>query len=285
MATFGKTIRLFLVEGNTNGMITAELSNWTGKAFKIPRIKLKEYAGREELKNPGVYILFGKNDNNDDAAYIGEGEPITDRIQSHYSKKDFWNEALLFVSKDKYLNKASIKYLENRLHELAKKANRYAIDNDNTPTKSGVSEPEQAELEEFLSNIKLLTSSLGHRIFEEIGETIEKEDNKDLIFFCKSTSGVSASGSPSTEGFVVFQDAIFSKVELPSLTESIRKEKQKMIIDGLLNEVGDFYKLQKHYNFNSSSRAAAMLLGRSASGPLEWKTAQGVQLKKFEESV
>jgi len=87
MLTFGKTIRLFLVEGNTNGMITAELSNWTGKAFKIPRIKLKEYAGREELKNPGVYILFGKSDNNDDAAYIGEGEPIIDRIQSHYSKK------------------------------------------------------------------------------------------------------------------------------------------------------------------------------------------------------
>jgi hypothetical protein len=64
MMTFGKIIRLFLVEGNTNGMITANLSNWTGKAFKIPRIKLKEYAGREELKNPVVYILFGKKDKN-----------------------------------------------------------------------------------------------------------------------------------------------------------------------------------------------------------------------------
>ena len=175
--------------------------------------------------------------------------------------------------------------MENRLHELAKKANRYVIDNDNTPTKSGVSEPEQAELEEFLSNIKLLTSSLGHRIFEEVGETLEKEDNKELIFFCKSSSGVSASGSPSTEGFVVFKDALFSKIELSSLTESIKKEKQKMIIDGLLIANGDFYRLQKHYNFNSSSRAAAMLLGRSASGPLEWKTVKGVQLKQFEESI
>lgn len=32
---FGKTIRLFLVEGNTNGLVTAELSNWTGKAFFV----------------------------------------------------------------------------------------------------------------------------------------------------------------------------------------------------------------------------------------------------------
>lgn len=282
---FGKTIRLFLVEGNTNGMITAELSNWTGKAFKIPRIKLKEYASREELKNPGVYILFGKNDNNEDAAYIGEGEPIIDRIQSHYSKKDFWNESILFVSKDKYLNKASIKYLENRLHELGKKANRYVIDNDNIPTKSGVSEPEQAELEEFLANIKLLTASLGHRIFEEVGETLEKENNQDVIFFCKNSSGISGTGSPSTEGFIVFKDSVFSKIEHPSLTESIRKEKSKMIIDGALVGDGNHYKLKKHYTFNSSSRAAAMLLGRSASGPLEWKTAKGIQLKKFEETV
>lgn len=29
MKALGKTIRLFLVEGTTNGLITAELSNWT----------------------------------------------------------------------------------------------------------------------------------------------------------------------------------------------------------------------------------------------------------------
>jgi hypothetical protein len=117
ISSFGKTIRLFLVEGNTNGLISAELSNWTGKAFKIPRIKVKEYLSREEFRNPGIYILFGKNEKNEDAAYIGEGEPVIERIKDHLSKKEFWNEVILFVSKDKYLNKASIKYLENRLHK------------------------------------------------------------------------------------------------------------------------------------------------------------------------
>jgi hypothetical protein len=68
--SFGKTIRLFLVEGNTNGLITAELSNWTGIGVKVPKIKIKEYNSRSELQKPGVYILFGKNENNEDSAYI-----------------------------------------------------------------------------------------------------------------------------------------------------------------------------------------------------------------------
>src|ERR1700760_1420349 len=129
--SFGKTIRLFLIEGSTNGLISAELSNWTGKAFKIPRIQVKDYLTREEFKNPGIYILFGKNDKNEEAAYIGEGEPVIDRIKDHLTKKEFWNEVILFVSKDKYLNKASIKYLENRLHGIGNNANRYFIYNNN----------------------------------------------------------------------------------------------------------------------------------------------------------
>ncbi len=286
MATpFGKTIRLFLIDGTTNGLISAELSNWTGKAFKIPRIKVKEYLTREEFKNPGVYILFGKNEKNEDAAYIGEGEPVIDRIKDHLVKKDFWNEVVLFVSKDKYLNKASIKYLESRLHGIGNSANRYFIYNNNLPTMSGVSEAEQAELEEFLSNIKLLTSTLGHKLFEDIGETLEKNNNKDFVFFCKNNAGANASGSLSTEGFIVFENSLFMKEYQPSLTESIRNERAKMIIDNILVDTGDHLLLKKPYTFNSSSRAAAMVLGRSATGPGEWTTENGITLKKIEAQV
>lgn len=283
MATpFGKTIRLFLVEGSTNGLISAELSNWTGKAFKIPRIKVKEYLAREEFKSPGIYILLGKNEKNEEAAYIGEGEPVIDRIKDHLSKKDFWNEVILFVSKDKYLNKASIKYLENRLHSIGDNANRYFIYNSNIPTMSGVSEAEQAELEEFLSNIKLLTSTLGHKIFENINETLETDNNKGIEFICKNNAGAYALGSPSTEGFIVFENAFFIKENQPSLPESIRNEKAKMIIDGVLIDNGSLLILKKPYTFNSSSRAASMILGRSATGPGEWTTAKGITLKKLE---
>lgn len=34
---YGKSIELFLVNGTADSIITAELSNWNGKAIKIPR--------------------------------------------------------------------------------------------------------------------------------------------------------------------------------------------------------------------------------------------------------
>jgi len=125
--SFGKTIRLFLLNGSTNGLTTAELSNWTGIGVKVPRIKLKDYYARTEFQKPGVYILLGKdeNDKDQDAAYIGEAEVISERLSHHLANKEFWNEVIFFSSKDKYLNKASVKYLEHRLHDIDDKAGRY----------------------------------------------------------------------------------------------------------------------------------------------------------------
>lgn len=54
---YGKSIELFLVNGTADSIVTAELSNWNGKAIKIPRI---EVAGckREDITQAGVYFLF-----------------------------------------------------------------------------------------------------------------------------------------------------------------------------------------------------------------------------------
>ncbi len=40
---FGKTIKVFLIDGEPNGRMTCELSNWTGKVYKIPRNLLKTW--------------------------------------------------------------------------------------------------------------------------------------------------------------------------------------------------------------------------------------------------
>lgn len=280
MNTFGKTIRLFLVDGTVNGLTTAELSNWTGIGIKVPRIKIKEYNSRPEFQKPGIYILIGKGENNEDAAYIGEAEIIAERLSDHIAHKDFWNEVIFFGSKDKYLNKASVKYLENRLYDLAVKAGRFSI-NQNIPTRSELSEAEQAEVEEFLANIKVLTIIMGHRIFEALEETIERNEAQHQMFFCKNGAGAISRGIPSTEGFIVYKDSLLLITEQPSLSDGIRLQRQQMLIDGTLQVEGDCYRLTKDYVFTSSSRAASATLARSASGPLEWKTEKGVQLKFF----
>lgn len=279
---YGKTIRLFLVDGTSNGLTTAELSNWTGIGVKVPRIKVKEYSSRTEFQKPGVYILIGKGDNNEEAAYIGEAEIVYERLAHHISHKDFWNEVLFFGSKDKYLNKASVKYLENRLHELALATGRYKID-QNTPTRSELSEAEQAELEEFLANIKVLTAALGYKIFEALSETVETRETKEQIFYCKNSAGAYSRGTPSTEGFIVYKGSLFMIQEQLSIPDGVKFEREQMKVEGTLIEQGGHYYLTKDYVFTSSSRAAGATLARSASGPIEWKTEVGIQLKQLEE--
>ena len=170
---FGKTIKLFLIDGTANARMTCELSNWTGKAYKIPRNYIKQCVDRPELETTGVYMLFGKSSDtfSKNMIYIGEAENIYKRLQQHLKEKDFWNETVIFISKDENLNKAHIKYLENKLHQIAYEANRFEILNNQIPTQSSVSESDKAEMEEFLSNIIMLVNILGYNVFEKIGKT------------------------------------------------------------------------------------------------------------------
>lgn len=55
--TYGKSIELFLVNGTADSIITAELSNWNGKAIKIPRIEVAT-CNRDDISQAGVYFFL-----------------------------------------------------------------------------------------------------------------------------------------------------------------------------------------------------------------------------------
>ena len=56
MSERGKSINLYLMDGNSNGRIKCCLSNWTGVAYKIPRTELDKCKDRDDLKQSGVYF-------------------------------------------------------------------------------------------------------------------------------------------------------------------------------------------------------------------------------------
>jgi len=278
---FGKTIKIFLIDGDPNGRMACEISNWTGKAYKIPRNKIKDCVDRRDLENTGIYFLLGKNEVESPQVYIGEAEVILKRLNQHLIQKDFWNEAIVFVSKDDNLNKAHIKYLENRFHELAKQADRYVVDNNTTPTKSSISESDENEMEEFIFNVKILVNTLGHKIFDEKRETvaISKQD----VFSIKSARGTDAKGINTSDGFVVFKGSKASVENTKSLNQYWLTQKQKLIDNGVLVLTDNGYEFTKDHIFSSSSAAAVVVMGRSASGPMEWRLENGVRLKETEE--
>ena len=278
---FGKTIKIFLIDGDPNGRMSCELSNWSGKAYKIPRIKVKECSDREDLTtSTGVYLLFGKDDDGKDQVYIGEAETILKRLNQQLTSKDFWNETIVFISKDDNLNKAHVKYLENRLHEIAKSANRYKIDNSIVPTQSSISESDRAEMEEFIEYIKLLVNTLGHKVFEEKREYKAKQ--KQAIFFIKAARGADGQGEPTSDGFVVFKGSKAAASIVNSITSNFITYRQNLIDEGVLVDKGEFFEFTDDYIFSSPSTAAVMVMGRNANGLTEWKTKDGKTLKDFE---
>jgi len=277
---YGKTIKIFLIDGDSNGRMSCELSNWSGKAYKIPRIKIKDCADRDDLTKTGVYLLFGKDEEGKDLVYIGEAESILKRLNQHLTQKDFWNESIVFLSKDNNLNKAHIKYLENRLHDIAKSANRYKVENSVTPTQSSISESDTAEMDEFIEHLKLLVSTLGHKVFEEKREVKPKKDQN--IFYIKAARGADAQGERTSDGFVVYKGSIASDSTTSSMANSSLRLKESLIDNGDLQLVNGNYIFTEDYIFSSPTTAAVIVMGRNANGLIEWKLTDGKTLKEYE---
>jgi len=282
MKKFGKTIKLFLIDGEPNGRMTCELSNWTGKAYKIPRIKVKDCTDRSDLVNPGVYLLFGKNETGKDLVYIGEAETVFKRLTQHLTQKDFWTEAIIFISKDENLNKAHIKYLENRLFELAKAVNRYQVDNNTIPTQSSIAESDRAEMEEFIENIKILINTLGHKVFEEKREIKSPQQQAKETFYIKAARDADAQGEPTSDGFVVFKGSKVASSTVPSITQNFKRLRKELIESGVISKTNGEYELSEDHVFSSPSTAAVIVMGRNANGLTEWKLKDGTTLKEFE---
>lgn len=283
---FGKTIKLFLIDGDTNGRLTCELSNWTGKAYKLPRKMIKTCTDRPEIQTTGVYMLLNKNADLSEKGqlYIGEAENIFNRLTQHLKEKDFWNEAIAFISKDDNLNKAHIKYLENRLHEIATYANRYELINNQKPTQSSISESDKAEMEEFIANILTLVNTLGYNAFEQIrqNDTKIQTDNEEDLFYISAARGANGIGKTTSEGFVVFEKSQVADPVTNSYPKTMQKLRETLISENVIVKELDKMILKQDYLFSSSSSAAMIIMGRSANGLIEWKMKSGRTLQNFE---
>ena len=273
---------MFLVNGTADSLIIAELSNWNGKAIKIPRIEVSSY-NRDDITQAGVYFLFCKEDDGSDSVYIGEAENIKERLVQHLrdyqSEKEtyYWSTAVVFIGRD--LNKALIRYLENRFVEIARASKRYLVLTKNTYRYTVMKESQVAVMEEFVDNVKILINALGYKVLEPFVQMDASTTSvDDELLYIKSGS-VNATGKVTTEGFVVFAGAtVNEKMALKSLSPGMLKQRQKLFdsskVENLITT--------EDILFSSSSAAADFILGYSASGPRTWKTKDGKSLKEIE---
>lgn len=280
---FDKTLNMLIFDGDPNGMIMCELSNWNGRVYKVSRKKLNDFYARKDSSNTGVYFLLGKDDEFKNTIYIGEAEEIKRRLKQHIDDENYWSECVAVITKDNYLNKAHVKYLENKFYNIAKEVDRYKIVNATVPTCSDISEYDELMLKEFMSYARLLVNTLGFKVFESMTEdkdTKNTRDNTEDVFFIRATRNADATGKLVSDGFVVLKGSTMADKTVNSFSQGLIKNRERLIEEKI---VDNEFKFVKDYIFTSPSLAAAIVMGRNANGRIEWKIESRKTIKDIEE--
>ena len=143
------TIRIFVPDGDPDGVRLIDRMNWTGIGLAFPRAKWPEIKQRPEFARTGVYILDGYRSVGDDddfpTIYIGQGDVVRQRVDSHFRNKDFWDRGIVFISTSGGLNRAHVTWLEYALVNRAAQTKRCHLDNGNVPQEPFLTEAERAD--------------------------------------------------------------------------------------------------------------------------------------------
>ena len=261
MAKRSKNINMFLMDGEVTGKIKCNLSNWTGVIYKIFRIQLGDLKSRDEMKQSGIYFLFGRDeDKQKDVTYIGQattrknGEGVLLRIQEHTrdTHADYFNDVIILTTQNNSFGPTEISYLENKFTQLAKEAGRYIVKNGNDPNPGNVTEEKESELDEIVENTLMIIGTLGYRVFVPMTTKVSQDltDNHSTYLYLKrktkkSNKVIEATCERTTEGFVVLEGSQVEIKDSPYLPASLKEMRQNLIASRVIQDVVQTHKAMK----------------------------------------
>jgi len=306
----GKQIRIYLADGSVFGIRHGEITNWTGQALACPRSRFQDLREWTEVKRPGVYFLFGTDEETgEEAVYIGEAEVVLERLNSHFSGKDFWTELVAFTSKDDNLTKAHVRFLESRLVQIASAAGRYLIKNTASPQLPALPRADRDAMEEYLDATRTLLGVLGHRVLEPLvakptptrsvadsnlaatqPEQVFAESTETLPVtinpvFRLHISNIVANAIRTDEGIVVLAQSQAAGSAKGSLSPGYLALRNKLIQSDALIPSGSKLVLTRDHLFKSPSQAAAVLVGYSINGRDAWRLPDGTTYTAYETRI
>ena len=299
-----RSINIFLLDGDTNGIRVAQISMSTIQAIAFRRNQLRRV--REafpEIERPGVYILIGADEDAQDRqlAYIGESEGIGARLSYHNSNeagrdaKGFWTDTVVLISKDENLTKSHARYVEACLIRSVVSNPRWSLPNTRTPSYDAgkLPLPDRAAMDEFVDQTKTLVGALGWDLFRQIrGRDAEAAPvdhplseappvGSPRFFFRGEGFAAEMELGPSGD-FVVMSGSkarVRTTTTIPRGTTALRGT---LLDKGVLRQEGDFLVFTSDYSFSSASAAAATVIGASANGRILWKLPDGRSYAEWE---
>ncbi len=291
----GRSVRLFLVDGKSTGLITAEIMNWTGHVLTGPRTELPKLLARPEVERTGVYLLHGRDpDNPDDLVlYIGESDRVASRLKGHSQDegKAFWERTCVITSKDQNLTKAHVRYLEARLIGIAKSAARARLTNGTEPALIVLPEADRSDMEYFIEQIRLVLPVLGIEFFRELPTTSASASATDtshpatqppepagtVFALDHKKTGLHAEAQEIDGDFVLLKGSrtVTHWKQTSTKDQGYAKLHRKLIDVGTPRRdpdpSSDWLIPTEDIAFSSPSAASAVVLARSFAERTEWK--------------
>jgi len=280
-----RSLRLFLVDGTPNGLLTAEIMNWTGHVLTGPRSKLAELVQRSECARTGVYFLVGPDLDNSlrSKVYIGESDDVAKRLKSHNRPeeaggKDFWERVCLVTSKDQNLNKAHVKYLESLLIGIAGNLGRCELVNGTAHEYVSLPESDRADMVFFLEQIRTVLPVLGFDFLRELtkpsapaaASTSAPVSRSPRFSLEVPRYRLSAQGQEIDGEFFVLKGSK-ARAEWVGTERGYQGLFKQLVDEGvLIADDGEHMTFSDDYAFSSPSAAAAVVCGRAANGRTSW---------------
>lgn len=280
----GRSVKLYLADGKSTGILTAEIMNWTGHVLAAPRTRFEGVLSRLELKRTGVYLLIGPDDDGSDLTkvYVGEGDEIGKRLYAHNKDKEFWERFVAVTSKDMNLTKAHVRYLEGRLLTILTDAKKAKIENKDMPQFDLLPEADIADMEAFLTEIQLVFPVIGIDFFRKPTLDASKARQQsmpeaevsyaDVRFELSNIkAGICASAREDAGDFIVEEGSIGAFRESVSFNEKIKFIRDEALETGRISKTSKTnFQLEQDISFNSPSAAAVFLFGTSRNGRTDW---------------
>ena len=288
----GRSLELYYVNGDPDGLVTAKTFNWTGQLLVTPRTRLAEGLARKDASYSGIYILTGEREG-EPVAYIGESEELAGRIRNHDLNKDWWTTAVLVSAAGDQLNKAHVRYLESRLVAEARKVGRIPLANSTIPSLPSLSEADCANMEAFLESLLMVFPAVRIDMFVQRARPSPRaapvllldEVFGDQFSLESKRLGLSASAVLVDGEFVVQAGSLCRASWEGTTTEGTGYAQlhQELRRAGIVVVQGDHGTFTQNYAFRSPSAAAAVVMGRPANGFTSWKTSSGLTYKEWEQ--
>ncbi len=269
-----QTLTIHLLHGKPEGVKILEIQNKNLRMYIVPRQYIPDIKARSDLEQPAIYFLINETQ---EKLYIGEAENSYKRISQHDSKEE-WDIALICISTNNGLDKASIKYLESKFINKVSSIGNIELSNKTKPDLNNLHEFRISEIIEFQEYIELAITSLGFSFLKEVEKAdLDKKVEGEEYWYLKARKS-EVKGIMVDTSFVVLKGSLINGDSTDSFKfgyPNAELRRKELILSKCKKLENGIYQVIEDITFKSINQATSFAVGNSMNAWINLKNIEG----------